>query len=65
MATPKILHVNAENGTEELRDMNNSESVDYQSALDASLNVIDKKQQAISKLYSLGLTEEDIKAVMS
>ena len=65
MATPKILHVNAEIGTEELRDMSNSESVDYQSALDASLNVIDKKQQAISKLYSLGLTEEDIKAVMS
>jgi len=65
MKTTKILHINAQTKTEELRDMNSSESVDYASVLDASQNFINKKKQALSKLYALGLTEEDIKAVMS
>lgn len=65
MATNKILDINLETNTEELRDMNNSEIASYSSALENSETFINQKQQALLKLQALGLTEEDIKAVMS
>jgi hypothetical protein len=65
MTTPKILTIDLENNTEELRSLTLSESSDYSSAIQNSEAFIDKKQQALLKLQALGLTEEDIKAVMS
>lgn len=65
MTTNKILSVDLETNTEELRVMSSSENIDYSSALENSETFINKKQQALNKLYALGLTEEDIKVVIS
>lgn len=65
MTTNKILSVDLETNTEELRAMSSSEAMDYSSVLENSETFINKKQQALNKLYALGLTEEDIKVVIS
>lgn len=69
--TPKVLVIDLENESSELRSMTSSESQDYntilqelQVVIDAHKTKIAHKEQAIAKLVALGLTEQDIKAVL-
>jgi len=68
--TPKIKVVDLIEGSEELRDMTDIEAESYSALLEESSIIIQnekdqvaKKEIAIAKLVSLGLSEEDIKAM--
>lgn len=69
--TPKVLIIDLENNTNELRSMNNQETQEYNTILQELETVINnhktkvtQKEIAIAKLVALGLTEEDIRAVL-